>query len=191
MTTKKRIGSRSCKFWDCGISVGPGQFLCGDHYRAYRKGEIDVCPGCKLYKLAKYETCQDCRKGAESLTSRQSGSSKSPCRPTRCRREDSAAWAAGDAEANEFYVYILKLNDGSFYAGQTREIRERLMEHRDGMTKSTAGRDPRLVWFATVPTREQAADYEVQIKRVCDQNPREIRRWVRRFQDLVEELNFD
>ena len=115
----------------------------------------------------------------------------SNCRPTRCRREDSAAWAAGDAEANEFYVYILKLNDGSFYAGQTREFRERLMEHRDGMTKSTARRDPRLVWFATVPTREQAADYEVQFKRVCDQNPPEIRRWVRRFQDLVEELNFD
>ena len=63
-----------------------------------------------------------------------------------------------------FYVYILKLEDGSFYAGQTREIRERLMEHRDGMTKSTEGKDPKLVWFTTVTTREQATDYEVQVK---------------------------
>ena len=74
-------------------------------------------PACKRYKLAKYETCQDCRKGGESPASRQRGSSKSPRRPTRYRREHSDAWAAGDAEANEFYVYILKLNDGSFYAG--------------------------------------------------------------------------
>ena len=85
----------------------------------------------------------------------------------------------------------MKLEDGSFYAGQTREIRERLMEHRDGMTKSTAGKDPKLVWFTTVTTREQATDYEVQVKRVCDGNPREIRRWIRRFQDLVEEFEFE
>ena len=66
------------------------------------------------------------------------------------RREHSDAWEAKDAEANDFYVYVLKLDDGSFYAGQTREIRERLLEHRDGTTKSTAGRNPKLVWFSTV-----------------------------------------
>jgi len=84
----------------------------------------------------------------------------------------------------------LKLNDGAFYAGQTREIRERLMEHRDGTTKTTAGKEPKLVWFSTVSTRKQATELEVEVKKVCDRNPREIRRWVRKFQDLVGELDF-
>ena len=124
-----------------------------------------------------------------SIANRRSRRSPPESRKTY-RREHSDAWEAKDAEAKDFYVYVLKLDDGSFYAGQTREIRERLMEHRDGTTKSTAGRNPKLVWFSTVSTREQATGLEVQLKKLCDQNPREIRRWVRRFQDLVEELDF-
>ena len=112
-------------------------------------------------------------------------------RPNRSyRREHSDSWEAGDADATEFYVYILKLDDGSFYAGQTREIRERLMEHRDGATKSTARKKPKLVWFSTVSTRDEATVLEVQVKKLCDRNPREIRRRIRSFQDLVEELDF-
>lgn len=191
MTTKKATGRRFCTFWDCKISLRPGRFLCNDHYRAYRAGEIDVCPGCKRYKLAKYPTCQDCRKDSKKARRETGSSGGSERRTSRYQREHSEAWAAGDAEASEFYVYVLKLDDGSFYAGQSREIRERLMEHRDGQTKSTAGRNPKLVWFTTVASREQAADFEVQVKRMCDRNPREIRRWIRRFQDLVEELDFD
>ena len=73
---------------------------------------------------------------------------------------------------------------------KTHEIHERLKEHRDGTTRSTARRNPKLVWFRAVPTREQATGLEVQLKKLCDRNPREIRRWVRSFQDLVEELDF-
>ena len=61
------------------------------------------------------------------------------------RIEWSESWDAGDAAAEVFYTYILKLNDGSFYAGQMRDLQPRLMEHRDGTTKTTDGRDPRLV----------------------------------------------
>ena len=38
-------------------------------------------------------------------------------RPSKYKEEHSDAWAAGDANVNEFYVYILKLSDGSFYGG--------------------------------------------------------------------------
>ena len=107
------------------------------------------------------------------------------------RKEHSTAWEAKDAQTTEFYVYILKLDDGSFYAGQTRELKERLMEHRDGTTRSTAGRNPKLVWFSTVATRDEAAEMEVSLKQLCDQNPREIRRWIVKFRELVNELNFD
>jgi predicted GIY-YIG superfamily endonuclease len=65
------------------------------------------------------------------------------------------------------------------------------MEHRDGTTQSTAGKNPKLVWFSTLSSRDEATELEVKLKRLCDQNPREIRRWIRRFQDLVEELEFN
>ena len=32
---------------------------------------------------------------------------------------------------------------------------------------------------------------EVSLKQLCDQNPREIRRWIVKFRELVNELNFD
>ena len=182
MTTRRRnTKTRTCRFWNCPKRVRGSHDYCYEHYQAYLKDEIDDCPGCGLAKSAKYRTCLDCR---------PTESSRSEKPKKTYRREHSDAWKAGDSEADEFYVYILKIDDGSFYAGQTREIRERLMEHRDGTTKSTAGRNPKLVWFSTVSTREQATGLEVQLKKLCDRNPREIRRWVRRFQDLVEELDF-
>ncbi len=106
------------------------------------------------------------------------------------KKEYSRKWKSGDAEATEFFVYILKLDGNIFYAGQTRELRERLMEHRDGDTSSTAGRNPKLVWFTKVSSRDEATTIESDLKRLCDQNPREVRRKVRHFQDLVEELDF-
>lgn len=105
-------------------------------------------------------------------------------------KEYSKKWESGDAEATEFFVYILKLDGNIFYAGQTRELRERLMEHRDGDTISTAGRNPKLVWFTKVSSRDEATTIEADLKRLCDQNPREVRRKVRHFRDLVEELDF-
>ncbi len=179
--SRRNVHGKSCKFWDCRKRVRGRHIYCYDHYQAFQNGDVDDCPGCGRGKSSSYSACLDCRP-------------TEPAKPTKSRktyrREHSDAWEAKDAEADEFYVYVLKLDDGSFYAGQTRELRERLMEHRDGTTRSTAGRSPKLVWFSTVSTRVQATVLEVQLKKLCDRNPREIRRWVRRFRDLVEELDF-
>jgi predicted GIY-YIG superfamily endonuclease len=64
------------------------------------------------------------------------------------------------------------------------------MEHRDGDTKSTAGKNPKLVWSGTVQTRDEATRLEVELKRIYDKNPSELRRSVRDLQDLVEQLDF-
>ena len=45
------------------------------------------------------------------------------------------------------------------------------MEHRDGRTEPTAGRDPKLVWFTVVETRDEATRFESVVKKMCDQNP--------------------
>ena len=179
--SRRNTKVKYCRFWNCRKRVKSRHVYCYEHYEAFQDGEVDDCPGCGRAKSSRYSTCIDCRPTEPEKTTR-SGKTY--------RREHSDAWEAKDAEADEFYVYVLKLGDGGFYAGQTSEIRERLKEHRDGTTRPTRGRNPKLVWFSTVPTREQATGLEVQLKKLCDRNPRQIRRWVRSFQDLVEELDF-
>ena len=210
-TSRRRTTGKTCKYWNCKERVRYD--YCTEHYRDLKAGKIDECPGCGRAKDAKYPTCLDCKdkprsavkeavkgvvrgavkgaiEGAAKSATRSESGGKPRARYDRYREEHSDAWSAGDADASEFYVYVLKLNDGTFYAGQTREIRERLMEHRDGTTRTTVGKDPKLVWFSTVSTRKQATELEVIVKKVCDRNPREIRRWILKFQDLVDELDF-
>ena len=161
----------TCRFWSCHERIRREHHYCLYHYRPYQQGGVDDCPSCGRAKNIKYKMCLDCE---------QTGSSE----------EHSDEWEGKDAEAYQFYVYILKLDGGSFYAYQTYEIRERMMEHRDGTTKSTAGRNPKLVWFTTISTRQRAEELEADLEELCDKNPREIRRRVRRLQDLVDELDF-
>ncbi len=201
MTTarQRRTTGKTCKFWNCDEKVRYD--YCAAHYRELKAGKINECPGCARAKDVKYPTCIICKdstkgavressKGAFKGITKSENGGKTRARFNKYREEHSDAWSAGDADASEFYVYILKLNDGTFYAGQTREIRERLMEHRDGTTKTTAGKAPKLVWFSTVSTRKQATELEVVVKKICDLNPREVRRWILKFQDLVNELDF-
>ena len=167
MTTNKKTTARTCKVWNCPTAIRGFYIYCKEHNEAQKRGEIDDCPGCGRGKEAKYDTCSECRSSGQA-NGKEAGTKG---KGKTYRREYSPAWDAADAEASEFYIYILKLDDGSFYAGQTREIRERLMEHRDGTTKSTAGKNPKLAWFSTVTSREEATGLEVKLKRLCDKNP--------------------
>ncbi len=102
----------------------------------------------------------------------------------------SKAWAKKDESADAFYVYILKLDNGLYYVGQTRELRERMLEHRDGAVISTAGKHPKLQYFEVLSTREAAMSREIEIERILKKNNREILRMITRFNDLVRELDF-
>jgi predicted GIY-YIG superfamily endonuclease len=105
--------------------------------------------------------------------------------------EHSDAWAKGDKGAERFFVYILKLEDGDFYVGQTRELRERLSEHRDQKASSTARRNPKLQYFEILPTREAAELREAELKKLRDSNPRQIRRMIISFHDLIREVQLE
>ena len=186
IANRRLPNQKQCLFWNCQKQINPDHYLCYEHYTDFRDGLVDECPDCHLAKLVDYDLCLDCFRAAKNTTGRRIDLPKTG--NTWYKREYSPAWAKGDATAKEFYVYILKLDDSSYYAGQTRELRERLSEHRDGKTASTKGRNPKLVWFATLPTREAATEAEVHLKRLVDQNPREIRRMIIKFSDLVGEL---
>ncbi|MCR2834113.1 GIY-YIG nuclease family protein [Parerythrobacter lacustris] len=66
----------------------------------------------------------------------------------------------------DFYAYLLRCADGSYYAGHTDDIDNRMAQHATGeLGGYTAKRKPvELVWCETFPTRDEALAAERQIK---------------------------
>ena len=182
--------SNRCLFWDCQTPVRADHVFCYDHYQDLQYSLIDECTGCGRAKDIQYDFCLDCYRNQRSQSAKNTSINKSSSYQWY-RPEYSQAWEKQDASASRFFVYILKLDGGQFYAGQTRELKERLSEHKDGKTKSTAGKNPKLVWFSVVESREEATNVEVELKKLIDTNPREIRRMMIRFRDLVRELEYN
>ena len=178
----------TCEFWSCREETRDDHFLCRDHHSRFEEGSIDRCPSCGRYKDAQYETCLDCHAKPRPRTTREQGASYQTKRDT-----DSAwAWEAGDAEATTFFAYVLKLDGGQFYVGQTRDLRARLMEHRQGSGASVPrGKHPKLQWFSMMSTRRQAMAKEKQLKELLARNPRELRKLIIDFRDIHRELEFD
>lgn len=172
-----------CQFWDCKETIRRDHYLCLSHYTRYQAGGINKCPSCGKYKDAEYDVCLNCYRQTASTwaTSRTQVTE-------RGNREFSA-----DKEADRFFVYVLLLNDGTYYPGQTREILERLHEHRNNQAPSTRGKEPKLQWFTTVSTRREAVDLEAYLRQL-NSNPagrREINRWVVDFRKLADELDYE
>ncbi|MCB5424190.1 GIY-YIG nuclease family protein [Altererythrobacter sp. CC-YST694] len=66
----------------------------------------------------------------------------------------------------DFHAYLLRCNDGSYYAGHTDNLETRIAQHQSGMIGGyTADRRPvTLVWSDRFPTREEALSAERRIK---------------------------
>jgi predicted GIY-YIG superfamily endonuclease len=66
----------------------------------------------------------------------------------------------------QFWTYILRCSDGSYYAGHTDQLEARLWQHHQGLGCDwTRGRQPvELVWCADAPTRDEAFAFERRIK---------------------------
>ena len=75
----------------------------------------------------------------------------------------------------KYYVYILKsLIDGTFYIGQTNDLRNRLKRHNQGYIKSTKHKKPfDLCYFEEYNTRAKAMLREFEIKKKFNKNRRE------------------
>ncbi|MBD3231925.1 GIY-YIG nuclease family protein [Candidatus Dependentiae bacterium] len=71
-----------------------------------------------------------------------------------------------------FYVYILKCRDGSYYTGHTDNIEKRLSEHVSGSVKCyTSNKLPvKLVFMKNFPSRYEA---------LCAE--RKIKKWTKKF----------
>lgn len=64
-----------------------------------------------------------------------------------------------------FYVYILKLKNGQFYIGFTRDLRTRVKRHYQSATKTTARIKPsELIFYAAFKNKVKALAFEKYLK---------------------------
>ena len=66
----------------------------------------------------------------------------------------------------QFWTYILRCSDGSYYTGHTDNLEIRMAQHSNGQGCDwTRRRLPvELVWFENFPTRIEALEAEFRIK---------------------------
>lgn len=66
-----------------------------------------------------------------------------------------------------FFVYILESkSDGSYYIGQTADLRKRLSYHNQGLSKYTSRKVPwKIVYFEEYDTRTSALKRERFLKK--------------------------
>ena len=66
----------------------------------------------------------------------------------------------------QFWVYILRCRDGSYYTGHTDNLELRLSQHRDRLGSDWKARrlPVELVWCADAPTRQEALTFELRVK---------------------------
>jgi putative endonuclease len=173
------MATKVCLYWECDVEIKRNHFACRDHWEANHEGEVDECPSCDNLKRSDYDLCRPCELEARTIL-KEDRSTYAP--------DPSPAWAVGDEGIDEFYAYILKLDDGGFYAGHTRDLRVRMTQHRDGTgAKATKGKDPQLVWFTESPDRKTAMEWESELKALIKRNPTQVRTMCLHFLDLVKE----
>ena len=122
-----------CRFWNCQ-QVGNiyRHNFCSKHFNEARDGQIDDCPYCHRGKYVQYDSCLACgSRQSQPARNNTRASSPSTSRSNRpYKPESSPSWEAGDAEAFEFYVYMLKLSNNEFYVDDVinQNIKEALKE---------------------------------------------------------------
>lgn len=63
------------------------------------------------------------------------------------------------------FVYILKLSNNEYYTGSTRNIKQRINDHKNGKNISTMPFRPlKLVYYCVFSTKSQAIKFEMYLK---------------------------
>ena len=64
-----------------------------------------------------------------------------------------------------FYVYLLQLNNGEIYTGSTKDLRRRIVEHKEGEVTSTKHKRPvKLILYEAYLLRSDAQRREKYLK---------------------------
>ena len=63
-----------------------------------------------------------------------------------------------------FYVYILKLKNGTYYNGFSHDLKNRYKEHCNNEVHQTIDKNPKLVFYAVFESKIKALDFEKYLK---------------------------
>jgi putative endonuclease len=64
----------------------------------------------------------------------------------------------------EYYVYVLKCENGQFYKGMTNNLNIRVKQHLIGQCPTTKNNQPKLVFVQICPNRLEARKLEKYLK---------------------------
>ena len=105
---------------------------------------------------------------------------------TTATNEGRESRSDAKADPTVWHVYILKLEDGTYYIGQTNDALTRVLEHATGAgAVTTAGKTGKLVWFNQTHSREAARAMESRLQTRLDTNPASIDAIVDQFRGLI------
>ena len=64
-----------------------------------------------------------------------------------------------------YYVYILKQNNADhFYVGSTNDLKKRIKQHQEGLTRSTQGREWELYCYFAFQNEQICRNFEKYLK---------------------------
>jgi putative endonuclease len=74
---------------------------------------------------------------------------------------------------SQWFVYLLRCNDNSLYAGVTTDLQRRVDEHNHnnkiGAKYTRVRRPVSLIYYETMPSRSKACQREYQLKQLSKQ----------------------
>jgi len=143
-----------CARWGCTNAASYDKPLCYSHWLEWDEGKLEECNRCRqFYNDAEMHVywelgwdeefppyCNDCL----WIICQQQGRQPPWTGP---KAVDRPVLAHREILRTDRYIYILKLSDNTYYVGQTTDLAVRLREHKDGLQRQTAKKDPKLVYF--------------------------------------------
>ena len=171
MTTQRQCAAISCTET---LDVTYYRPLCRECWKMFDSKHLFECERCHRFdetvgEFSEKPLCWDCVHGWDVPES-----------------------AHGPVEYRDYYLYILKLDSGHFYVGQCNDLEMRFREHQDGLTPSTKGKHPKLVWFRKWPLgRAELLEEERAMQQWVKDYSRQARRMIADWQRLIKLVDIE
>ena len=167
-----QTAGRNCARDGCPVTKGISfnKPLCYPHWKDFDAQEIFECERCHWFdelvgEFTEDDLCMEC------VQRERRGFDPTPLYPH------------GPVERRIRYLYVLKLDGGNYYVGQTDDLVLRVKEHADDRTASTRGKHPTLVWFEEwVGQRDELNHEEDAMTHTALNRPRALRRMIEEWQ---------
>ena len=195
------MASQPCARWGCEKQATYEKPLCRPHWLEWQAWELEECTRCHwIYDDLEAWTywdgdwdkefpflCNDCLWHTLAEKHGKPG-------PGWPEPEERPIHAHVDLERPEYYVYVVKLSDGSFYPGSTNNLRVRMREHQDGLQRQTRRKNPRLVYYEYYKGDKRLAEEREDELTLMNQSGigrRRIRELIEAFREPLRMVDFE